>query len=58
MCEDCIYSEYDDSINDFNCTINFIIDEDDFFNINYSNNSNYCPYYKFGNDYTIVNKQI
>lgn len=58
MCEDCIYSEYDTIIEQFYCSLNFI-DEDDFAKINYSKPGNYsCPYYKKGNEYTIVNKQI
>ncbi len=58
MCEDCIYAEYDKSIEQFICTISFIIDEDDYFKINYGKKSKLCPYFKIGNEYTIVNKQI
>ncbi len=59
MCENCMYAEYDVIIEQYMCTIDFIIDEDDFVRISYNKiNSNYCPYYKIGDEYTIVHKQI
>lgn len=62
MCENCIYAEYDGLMEQYICTIDFIIDEDDFAKINYNklnyNKNNNCPYYKIGNEYTIVHKQI
>lgn len=59
MCENCMYAEYDYIIEQYMCTIDFIIDEDDFARISYNKTSNnYCPYYKIGDEYTIVHKQI
>lgn len=58
MCENCMYSEYDEMIEQYICSYEFVIDEDDFARMNYINrNNNICPYFRMGNEYTIVKKQ-
>lgn len=57
MCQDCIYWEYDEAMEEYSCVVNFIIDEDDFVRMSYNKNNNFCPYFRLGNEYTIVNKQ-
>lgn len=57
MCENCMYLEYDDEAKQEVCTIDYLIDEDDFVRMSYSR-SKRCPYYKVGDEYTTVHKQI
>lgn len=56
MCEDCMYLEYDETINEYVCSIDYMMDEDDMVRITYYKNKR-CPYYKIGGEYTIVRKQ-
>ena len=56
MCENCMYLEYDDEIKQEVCSINYIMDEADFVRMSY-HHSKRCPYYKVGDEYTLVRKQ-
>ena len=54
-CEDCLYYEYDDAYGFYVCDMD--LDEDEtaqFIGGRFQN----CPYYRPGNEYTIVRKQI
>lgn len=55
-CDDCMYFEYDYDLEDYCCSQS-CLDEDDVARM--ANDSHYhCPYYRQGNEYTIVKKQI
>ena len=55
-CEDCIYYEYDDEFEEYYCSQS-CLDEDDLAKM--SEDSRFvCPFYRVGNEYTIVKKQI
>lgn len=56
MCEDCMYLEYDEVIKESVCSIGPIMDEDDLARMNSYYNKR-CPYYKIGDEYTLVRKQ-
>ncbi len=56
VCEDCMYYEYDEEYEDYYCSQS-CLDEDDLARI--ANDPHYsCPFYRVGNEYTIVKKQI
>lgn len=57
MCEDCMYLEYDEQSKQHVCSIDYMIDEDDLARVSYYQSMK-CPYYKVGDEYTIVRKQI
>lgn len=53
-CEICMNFEYNNEIEDYECIIN--MDEDEY--QQFLNNNYYkCPYFRMGNDYTILKKQ-
>lgn len=52
-CEDCMNFLYDEEYDEYTCVINMDEDEIESF---YSKGT--CPYFKFGDEYKIVNKQI
>lgn len=55
-CEDCMYFEYDEEYEEYYCVQSFL-DEDDYAKI--VGDSHYqCPFFRGGNEYTIVRKQI
>lgn len=54
-CETCMYFEYDEEFECYVCQMN--LDEDEMFRF-MQNTFDNCPYYKFGDEYTIVRKQI
>lgn len=56
MCENCMHLEYDDTVSQYVCSIDYMIDEDDFAKMAYYKHK-YCPYYKVGDEYTLVRKQ-
>ena len=56
MCENCMYLEYDEATKQYVCSIEYIMDEDDRARMNYYPNKR-CPYYKIGDEYTLVRKQ-
>lgn len=54
-CESCMYYEYDEDYDCCQCAVN--LDEDEMMGF-LSNNFKSCPYFKFGDEYRIVKKQI
>ena len=56
MCEDCMHLEYDEVMKQTVCSIDHIMDEDDLARMNSYYNKR-CPYYKIGDEYTLVRKQ-
>lgn len=50
-----MYFEYDDEYECYVCGMN--LDEDEMYRF-MQNTFDNCPYYKFGDEYTIVRKQI
>lgn len=56
MCEDCMNLEFDEETKEYVCSINYVMDEDDFARMSYYR-AKHCPYYKVGDEYTIVRKQ-
>lgn len=53
-CETCMNYYYDEEDDMYECVMCF--DEDDFERASFSKKT--CPYYRFGDEYTIVKKQI
>ena len=53
-CEYCMFYEYDDELEEYACTVGF--DEDEYARFMSSYHSE-CPYFRFGDEYTIVRKQ-
>lgn len=51
-----MYLEYDEEVQDYICSVAPIMDEDDLSRIAYQA-KNQCPYYRLGDEYTIVRKQ-
>ena len=54
-CEKCLYYDYDEEYDCNVCLMN--LDEDEMYRF-INNKSKICPYYKSGDDYSIVRKQI
>ena len=54
-CDTCIYYVYDEEYDYYTCSMN--LDEDEMYNF-IKNNVTSCSYYKPGDEYTIVRKQI
>ena len=54
-CEQCINYSYDDDYECFTCVMD--LDQDELYRF-ISGNFNDCPYFKPGDEYTIVRKQI
>ena len=54
-CDTCLYYEYDEEYECYGCQVN--LDEDEM--ARFVSDSHYvCPYYRYGDEYTIVRKQI
>lgn len=54
-CESCLYYEYDEEYECYICLVN--LDEDEMARF-LTGKHFFCPYYRFGDEYTIVRKQI
>lgn len=54
-CEFCINYEYDEECEDMVCTVD--MDMDDYQTYQLSGSKN-CPFFRMGDEYTIVHKQI
>lgn len=54
-CEDCMNFFYDEEFEEYVCAVD--MDEDETAQI-MANPQKSCPYFRFGDDYTIVKKQI
>jgi uncharacterized OB-fold protein len=55
-CDDCMHFTYDYEYECWDCGMSMNMDEDDYMRITTDSHS-YCPYYRPGNEYTIVRKQ-
>ena len=54
-CDTCVYYEYDDEYECYMCTMD--LDEDETAHV--MADAHYaCPYYRFGDEYVIVRKQM
>lgn len=53
-CEQCVNYMYDEEFDDYLCAID--MDEDEIFSL-FSGSKRVCPYFRRGDDYTIVRKQ-
>lgn len=53
-CEDCLYFAYDEEYDDYGCTMQ--LDEDEAARFQ-QGTRRHCPYWRCGDDYTIVRKQ-
>lgn len=56
-CEYCMYYEYDEEFEEFACSRENALDEDDMYRI-ISRGAQECPFFRAGNEYQIVKKQI
>jgi len=56
LCEECMYLEYDEEYEEYMCSLD-CADEDDYADMIMSKGK-MCPYFRRGNEYTIVRKQI
>ncbi len=55
-CDDCMYLDYDEDMEEYYCSQS-CLDEDDVARM--AENPNYrCPFYRRGNEYTIVKHQM
>ena len=56
-CEYCLYYEYDEEYDEYTCQASPDMDEDDYGRLMGEDRAT-CPFFRAGNEYTIVNKQI
>lgn len=54
-CETCLNYEYDEEYDEYSCVMD--LDEDEYGNF-VSGRTKSCPFYRFGDEYLIVHKQI
>ena len=54
-CDDCLYYEYNEEYEEYYCSME--LDEDEMYRF-FQTSFSQCPYYKLGDEYTIVKKQI
>ena len=54
-CDQCINYIYDEEYDEYCCSVD--MDEDDYGRMLSSNNKDQCPYFRFGDEYSIVRKQ-
>lgn len=54
-CEHCIHYDYNEEYDCYECEIN--LDEDEMIRF-LSNSFQSCPHFKFGDEYTVVRKQM
>ncbi|MCD8158477.1 MAG: DUF6472 family protein [Clostridiales bacterium] len=55
MCESCLYYDYDEEGEVYECIMN--LDEDEYYHYITGKFSS-CPYFRYDNEYKIVNKHI
>ncbi len=53
-CSQCLYLDYDEEMDEDYCSLT--LDQDDIEKLSYSKHAS-CPYFRQGDDYTIVKKQ-
>ena len=54
-CETCLYFEYDEEYDEYSCVMD--LDEDELSGL-IEGRTKVCPFYRFGDEYQIVRKQI
>ena len=54
-CEECVHYDYDDEVDAWFCTMD--LDEDEMVKF-ITGNFHQCPYFKMGDEYRIVRKQM
>ena len=54
-CETCLYFEYDEEWDEYTCVMD--LDEDELSSL-IEGRTKHCPFYRLGDEYTIVHKQI
>ena len=54
QCEQCVYHEWDDEFEAYVCVM--VLDEDEMQSVSYQYKT--CPYFRFGDEYQIVRKQM
>lgn len=54
QCEFCMYQYFDEEYEEYYCSMNF--DQDELEKLQF-NPSSSCPYFRMGDEYTIVKKQ-
>jgi hypothetical protein len=54
-CENCLHYTYDDVADCYDCEMN--LDEDELYRL-YEGGAKMCPFYRFGDEYLIVKKQM
>jgi hypothetical protein len=55
MCEKCIYFSYDSEYEDYICTMD--MDEDEVYRLS-SFKKEKCPFFRDGDEYSVVRKQV
>jgi hypothetical protein len=55
LCSQCAYLVYDDDMEEYVCDVR--MDEDDYYRLVRSNYKQ-CPYYRNGDEYQVVKKQM
>lgn len=53
-CDHCLYLDYDEEVDEHYCSLT--LDQDDIEKLTYNRHAS-CPYFRRGDDYTIVKKQ-
>lgn len=56
-CENCMNLEFDEETAEYFCLVAPAMDEDEIAKMSYYGRISRCPYYKIGDEYTIVRKQ-
>ena len=54
QCDTCLYLDYDEEVDEYYCSLTF--DQDDMEKLSYRRNAS-CPYYRYGDEYSIVKRQ-
>ena len=55
ICEECVHYDYDEELDAYYCTMD--LDEDEMVKF-ITGNFHQCPYFKMGDEYRIVRKQM
>lgn len=57
-CDICMYYEYDDEYDCYTCDMEYEMDEDDVWQMMSGDRERSCPFFRMGDEYKIVHKQI
>ena len=55
LCSECAYLTYDDEYDEYVCDAE--VDEDDYYRL-LTGSFKRCPYYRYGDEYKVVRKQL